>query len=430
MSTEINKPESSDVGFPNGTENVNSPVSPALPCAPASRGSRLDWRLVSILFLAAISVPFYRLVRGNAKAEHITPNIAVAVAVAKVTREDLKQEIVCDAELRPYQEVDLHAKVAGYLQKINVDIGDRVEAGQLIAVIEVPELADDIARAEAMHKHSEEEVTRGQTAYEDTHLVYTRMLAVETSHPNLLAQQDLDTAQTKDRIAASSLAAAKDQVEVARAELNKLHTMQKYSQITAPFAGIITKRYADPGALIQAGTSSSTQARPLVRLSQNDRLRLDIPVSVSYVSAIKRGDLVEIRFNSLAAPLTGVIARSTQKVDSATRSMEVEVDVPNTNLTLIPGMYASASLSLAHRNGTLVVPIEAVSRQKTCTVFLVTPQDTIEERTISLGLETPRALEVLAGLHENDLVMIGSRTQVKPGQQVEPKLIPQTQNVE
>jgi RND family efflux transporter MFP subunit len=392
--------------------------------------SVVNWRAGSVVLVAVVSIFVYRGVHRTAKAAHTPASNALAVAVAKVTREDLAQELVCDAELRPYQEVDLHAKVAGYLQKINVDIGDRVEAGQLLAIIEVPELADDIARAEAVRKHSDDEVSRAQSAYDDAHLVYTRLLAVDKSQPNLLAQQDLDTAQTKDRMADSAVAAAKDQVEVARAELSKLKTMKKYSEITAPFPGIITKRYVDPGALIQAGTSSSSQSLPLVRLSQIDRLRLDIPVSVAHVAAIKTGDPVEIRVESLSKPLTGVIARSTRKVETQTRTMEVEVDVPNNDLTLIPGMYASALLRLARHERTLVVPVEAVSRQKDCTVFVVNPQDVVEERMISPGLETPRRVEVLVGLKEDDLVMIGSRAQVKPGQQVEPKLIKEARAIE
>jgi RND family efflux transporter MFP subunit len=409
---------------------IQLPASPPAAPEPPRIPRRYGWRLAAIIAVVVLSIPLYRGMRGSAKASHPTPINALPVAVAKVTREDLAQELVCDAELRPYQEVDLHAKVAGYLEKINVDIGDRVEAGQLLAVIEVPELADDIARAEAIQKRSEEEVSHAQTAYADAHLSYTRVAAVDKAQPNLLAQQDLDTAQTKDRMAEAALAGAKDNVEVSRAELNKLKTMKKYSQITAPFSGVITKRYADPGALIQAGTSSSTQTLPLVRLSQNDRLRLDIPISVSHVAGINIGDPVEIRVEALDKPFSGVIARSTRKVETATRTMEVEVDVPNAGLALIPGMYASVSLRLAHREQTLVVPVEAVSRQKACTVFVVNRQDVVEERTISPGLETPWELEVLAGLKENEFVMIGSRTQVKPGQQVEPKLIKETRAAE
>jgi RND family efflux transporter MFP subunit len=152
-------------------------------------------------------------------------------------------------------------------------------------------------------------------------------------------------------------------------------------------------------------------------------LRLDIPISVSYVSRINVGDPVEIRVEALEKTIQGTIARSTRKVEAATRTMDVEVDVPNPDLRLIPGMYASVVLRVDHREKTLAVPVEAVSRQKTSTVFVVNPANKIEERVVRLGLETARELEVLSGLKENELVMIGSRTQLKAGQQVEPKLL-------
>jgi RND family efflux transporter MFP subunit len=304
-----------------------------------------------------------------------------------------------------------------------VDIGDHVEAGELLAVIEIPELADDISRAEAMQKRSEQEVTRAAAAYEEAHVAYTRLVAVEKAQPNLIAQQDLDVAQGKDRVAESTWAAAQSQVEVARAELNKLKTMQKYSRITAPFAGVITKRYVDRGALIQAGTTSSTQALPIVRLSENDKLRLVFPVSVPYVPHIRAGDSVEVRIESAAQPIQGIIARSSRKVDAATRTMEVEVDLTNKDLTLVPGVYASVLLKTEHRDHTVVIPVEALSRGRTATAYVVNKQNRIEERVLRLGLESPQKIEVLAGLSENEWVMIGNRTQVKPGQLVEPKQI-------
>ena len=390
---------------------------------------RLDWRVGCVLLLILIAIPAWRATTGHAKPR-TQPISTPQVAVCRVAREDLAEELVCDAELRPYQEVEIHAKVAGYLETIAVDIGDRVSAGQLLATIEVPELADDIQRAKATLSRNEQEVSRAQAAYEEAHLIYTRLAAVDKAQPNLIAQQELDAAVEKDRTAASSLAGAKAEVDVSHAEIAKLETMQKYCHITAPFSGVITRRYADPGALIQAGISSSTQAMPLVRLSQNTRLRLDIPVSVQYVSRIKIGDPVDIRVDSCDKTFNGIIARSTRKVDTATRKMEVEVDVQNAKLDLIPGMYATVTLKVNHRDKALAVPVEAVSRQKSSTVYVVNKDDKIEERTISIGLETPRKLEVLSGLSENDLVMIGARTQVKPGQRVQPKPIEQAKFAE
>ena len=382
----------------------------------------LGWRFGLFVVLAAVSIPLYRAVRVHAKAD-TAPGQIPAVAVVKVSRADLAQELVVDAELRPYQEIELHAKVAGFLESISVDIGDHVEAGQLLAVIEVPELADDLTRAAAMQKRSEQEVTRAEADEEETHLAYSRLVAVGKSQPNLIAQQDLDAASGKDRVAAATLAAAKSQVDVARAEVSKLRTMLKYSRITAPFAGVITKRFADPGALIQAGTASSTQALPLVRLSQNDKLRLVFPLSVSYVARIKMGDPVEVRVESMSRTILGAIARSTRKVDSATRTMEVEVDVANGDLVLIPGTYASVKLALDRRANALTVPVETLARGKTTTVYVVNRENQIEERTLTLGLETASKIEVLTGLNADELVLIGNRTQVKPGQLVAPKLI-------
>jgi len=278
------------------TEFPNNPL-PGQPSKPPPQFSlpalfrRLDWRVVSVLLLALILIPVWRATTGHAKPRAVAASVA-QVAVCPVTREDLVEDIVCNAELRPYQEIDLHAKVAGYLENISVDIGDRVNAGQLLANIEVPELADDIQRATAALTRNEQEVSRAQATYEEAHLVYARLAAVDKAQPNLIAQQELDAAIEKDRTTASSLAGTKAEVEVSRAEIAKLKTMQKYSRIIAPFTGVITRRYADPGALIQAGISSSTQALPLVRLSQNDRLRLNIPVSVSHVSRIHLGDPV------------------------------------------------------------------------------------------------------------------------------------------
>jgi RND family efflux transporter MFP subunit len=394
----------------------------ALP--PASRWrllAKVDWKMGIGLVAVLSFIPVWRATVGHAKPTVVSEG-PIPAAVIKIGREDLARELVCEAELRPYQEIDLHAKVAGYLQRIDVDIGDKVEAGQLLAIIEVPELADDIERARAELKRRNEEVARAQATFDQDHLVYTRLSSVDKSQPGLVAQQELDAALEKDRTGASALAAAQAEVDVARAELNKLQTMLKYSRITAPFAGIVTKRYADPGALIQAGTSSSTQTLPLVRLSQNDRLRLSFPVSVSYIPWVKAGDPVRIRVDSLDKPIEARISRLARKVETATRTMIVEADLTNADYNLVPGMYASVLLRLEHRPNALAVPIEAVSREQACSVLVVDKENRVEDRPVTLGFETPEKIEVLAGLTENDLVVIGHRSQFKPGQFVRPCL--------
>jgi RND family efflux transporter MFP subunit len=187
---------------------------------------------------------------------------------------------------------------------------------------------------------------------------------------------------------------------------------------------VITHRYADPGSLIQAGTASDTQSMPLVCLSDNYRLRLDFPVSVAYIKDIQIGDRVEVRVQSLKGkPFTGTISRSTQKVDEDTRTMIMEIEVPNPKLELVPGMYATVVLQVDRRPQVLAIRTEAISMDKKTLVYVVNREQEIEERPVTLGLETPGKYEVVDGLKEGDLVMIGSRSQVKPGQKVEAKLI-------
>jgi RND family efflux transporter MFP subunit len=368
-------------------------------------------RRLGVAMLAGAIVIGILVVRPwNGRARAVAADAArePVVAVARVDREDLFREITLPAEFRPYTEVDLHAKVSGYVKEMKVDIGDRVKAGQLLAVLEVPELREELDHALAAHR-------RAQAEYRDAHLAYTRLVAVNQDHPNLIAQQDLDTAEARDATAAGTVAASK-------ADVDKDQTLVAYTRLIAPFAGVITKRYADPGSLIQAGTTSNTQAMPLVRVSDNTLLRLDFPVSVDYVPGIRLGAPVSVRVDSLGGrTFEGKIARFSDKVDDSTRTMVVEMELPNPSLELVPGMYATVMLKVDQRPHALAIPIEAVPAGGT-SVLLVNGSHEVEERAVKLGIETSARYEVLVGLEEGDLVMIGNPAQLAAGQQVEPRL--------
>jgi len=329
--------------------------------------------------------------------------------VAKVTREDLFREVKIQAEFRPYAEVELHAKVSGYVKDMNVDFGDKVKAGQLLATLEVPELGDELRNAQAAEEKAEADCT-------NDNLIYTRLSGVNQEHPNLVAQQDLDTAQANALAADAAIAAAKANAE-------KFQTLVGYTQIIAPFDGVITRRYADPGALIQAGTSSDTQSLPLVRVSDNYRLRLDFPVPVDYVKDIHPNDSVAVRVDSLnGETFTGTISRFTDRVDENTRTMITEIEVPNPDLKLVPGMWTTVTVKVEKRPQALAVPIEAVVGVPPV-VYVVNQDNQVEERSVKLGLETPDKYEVLSGLREGDLVVIGNRSKLQVGQKVQPKLL-------
>jgi RND family efflux transporter MFP subunit len=359
------------------------------------------------------------------------------VAVAKAGYEDLSDDLVLTAEFKPFQEIDVMAKVAGYVKKIYVDVGDRVSQGQLLASLEIPEMGDDMVKAQASVERSgsevaraKDEVQRAESAHQMAHLSFERLDAVSKSRPGLVAQQEIDDARGKDLVAEAQVAAAKSglasaiqQVGVNKAEQGRAKTMFDYTRVTAPFAGVITRRYADTGSMIQAGTASQTQAMPLVKLSQNSLLRLILPVPESAVPRVHVGQRVDVRVPTLDRNFPGKVARFSEKVQASTRTMDTEVDVENVNLLLVPGMYAEVNLRLRSRERALSIPLSAVEADAGGSrVLLVGDAGRLEVRKVGLGMETANFVEVRSGLTVGDLVVIGNRGGLQPGQQVSPKI--------
>jgi RND family efflux transporter MFP subunit len=362
-------------------------------------------------------------------------NIPVA-AIVRVERRPLGNTLTIAGEFKPFQDVEVHAKVAGYIRNINVDVGDHVKEGQVLAVLEVPELAAELSGADAAVRRSQEEirraqsdVNRAQSAHAAAHSAYARLKQAADARTGLVAQQEIDDAQAKDleaeaQVSSSEaqLSAARQQLEVAQANQKQYYALESYSRITAPFAGVITARLADTGALIQGGTSASSGVGPVVRLAEVSKLRLVVPVPESAVSQIHLGDPVRARVQALNQDFEGKVSRFSDSLDRQTRTMETEIDFPNKDGRLIPGMYAEATLSLAKNALELCVPLEAVARNDNeATVLTVNKNNEIEERKIKLGFEGESYVQVLGGVAEGDRVVIGGRSQFHPGQKVQPK---------
>jgi RND family efflux transporter MFP subunit len=382
---------------------------------------------------------------GAVQASNAIPADVPTVAVAKVSTEDLSHGLVLTAEFKPFQEVDVMAKVAGFIKQINVDVGDRVTQGQLLATLEIPEMADDLRRTDAAVVRAKAEVTRAQdeqrraeSVHNIARLSFQRLSTVAEKKPGLVAQQEIDEAQSRDlvteaQVAAtkSALAAAEEQVNVNSADTQKVKTLMEYTRVTAPFTGVVTKRYADTGSMIQAGTASQTQAMPVVKLSENSLLRLILPVPESAVPTVHIGQQVEVRVPTLNRSFPGRVARFVEKVSLATRTMDTEVDVPNPSMVLIPGMYAEVNLTLDRRAKVLAIPVMAVDMDNSDAqpgaaqigqVLIVTPNNRVEKRKVTLGIESSNNVEVRSGLNEGDSVVLSGRSTLQPGQEVRPKV--------
>ena len=360
-----------------------------------------------------------------------------SATVATVTRGTITHTLNLAGQFQPYQVIDVHAKVSGYIRHIYVDIGDKVHQGQVLAVLEVPELDAQLKGTVAEVAHSKDEITRAQhevlrsqAEHSALHADYTRLKQAAAAQPGLIAEQELDDAQSKDLAsqaqidaAKAALAAAQQQEAVAGANSERVSDLNDYTRVTAPLDGVVIWRYADTGALIQAGTSSDVQTLPVVKLSQSNLLRLRLPVPEDAVQFIHEGALVNVRVDAVSRSFVGKVVRFTRDVSLATRTMQTEIDVPNADLTLTPGMYANTTLELERRANVLTIPVQAVIRSGNGTsVLVVDDQNHVQSRNIVLGLQGSFLVEVKSGLADGDRVITGGQSNYQVGETVKPRV--------
>ena len=356
----------------------------------------------------------------------------VSVGTAEVELRPMAEHLTVSSELVPYQEIDVYAKEAGYVKKLDVDFGSHVREGQVMAVLEIPELEAQLQQDDAAIKARTNEVTRAQNMvgsakaqHDVLHLQYTRLAEVAKNGKGLVAQQEVDDARSRDlaseagvEAAQGSLDAAGSEVVEAKAKLTHDQALYDYSKITAPFTGVVTQRFANFGALMQAGTSS-TQATPLVRLSQVDKFRLVIPVPETYVGMIRIGDPVEVKVPALNATVIGKVDRTSIDVNSSTRTLHTEVDVPNPTGKLVPGLYAEANLTLNQRGKVATVPVQAIDREGDQASVMVLGSDmTVARRPVTLGIQTANYAEIASGLNAGEHIVVSDRSGLKPGEHV------------
>ena len=357
-------------------------------------------------------------------------------AFAVVKRGPISNTLSIAGEFLPYQEVELHAKVAGYIRKINVDIGDHVRAGQVLAVLEVPELAAQVQGADANIRHSQDEivcaqdeVARDEAAHAALHAAAKRLKQAAEARPGLVAEQELDDANAKDmaaeaqvEAAKSALSAARQQLDVSKASQMQVSAMSDYSRIVAPFDGVVTWRYSDTGALVQAGTSAGN-AQPVVKIAQVNVLRLRVPVPESLAATIREGEAADVSVQATGEHFTGKVTRFTGALDRSTRTEQVEIDVPNQKLHLAPGMFADVVLQVQKHVDALLVPVQAVDRTGShSAVLVVDKENRVAPREIRTGLEDPNTVEVVSGLEEGDRVIVANLGSYHSGELVDPRL--------
>jgi len=397
---------------------------------------RLIWSSLAVAVVVGIAI--FEFSGRGAQASREDASTLPTVAVELATRGPIRSSITLSGEFRPYQEVDVHAKVAGYIRRIYVDVGDKVKEGQILAILEVPELNAQVTAAKAAVRRSqdgiqraEKDLHRAESAYTADHAAYTRLKQASQERPGLIAEQELDDSLARDQEAeaqvgstSAALAEAKSQLLVAKADQERYLAFEAYSHITAPFSGVVTKRYADTGALINAGTASDTQSMPVVRLAEWSRQRLVLPVPESDVPGVHLGQMIDVVVPSLGRTFRGTVARFADALNVETRTMHTEIDVENLDDKLVAGMYAETTLVLHQKDDAVTVPVEGVQRNgSNGTAFVVNPAGVVEQRSVTLGVDSGKRVEVLSGVSAGEQIVVGNLNALQPGQRVQPKIV-------
>jgi RND family efflux transporter MFP subunit len=392
------------------------------------------WIVVSALVIA-LAIIFF-LVRGHRRSATVEAAPGPPAAqVAFVQRGDIDQVLTLAGQFQPYQVVDVHPKVSGFIRHIYVDIGDRVHEGQTLAVLEVPELkaqlsgtVSEVARSSDEIVRAQHEVKRAESMHSAVHADYDRLLQTSQAQPGLVAQQELDDAQAKDLsssaevdAAKAALAAAQKGMEVSKADNERVSAIEDYTNVTAPLDGVIIWRYADTGALIQSGVSSNSQDLPIVKLAQSGVMRLRLPIPESYVRYVHLGDTVNVRVDALGRSFTGTIVRFTRSLNFETRTMETEVDVANKDLAIDSGMYANAEMRLNHADNVLTIPVGAiVLHGDQDQVYVLDSSNRVHVRDVQVGLRGNQLAQIQSGLHPGDQVILAAQSKYAEGEVVTP----------
>jgi RND family efflux transporter MFP subunit len=321
-------------------------------------------------------------------AKNSSPTPPVALAAVHPKRGDITRPLTLPATILPNQQATLFAKVTGYLQKITVDKGDNVKQGQEIAVIEAPELIADEAKYKADLDVAE--------------LDYKRTANAQQKAPDLIVLQSVDAAKAK--------------FLAAKAALERAQTLLGFSKIVAPFSGVVTRRFVDPGAFIPAATAgSSPQNAAIVTIVDSSTVRVQIAVPEPEVPRIKNGLPVRVTVDELPARhFDGTITRDTRSLDE-TKTMLAEVDLPNPNGELLPGMYATAKIGIEKHANVLTLPIDALVMEKTAAFVFKAIDGKAKKTPIKVGFNDGARFEATDGVAEGDMVLLVGKTAIADG---------------
>jgi RND family efflux transporter MFP subunit len=336
------------------------------------------------------------------------------IEVTRVIQQPVDVTLSMPGQLDPYQTVAIYPKITAFVKAIRVDRGSRVRAGELIAELEAPEVVAQRAEAQSKLQAADAQLAVARSKAEADTSTFDRLKAASAT-PGVVAGNDLVLAQKAVEVDQNQITAAQQTAEAARQALQAVVEMEGYLRVTAPFSGIVTERNVHPGALV-GSNSGPAAAIPMVRLVQNDRLRLVVPVPEAYVAGIRDG--VTISFTVPAYPgraFAGRIARIAHDVDVKTRTMAVELDVINTDCSLVPGTFCQVAWPVHRPEPSLFVPAGSIASTTDRTFVVRVRNGSTEWVDVRTGLSSGPLTEVFGDLRPGDAVATRGTDEIQPG---------------
>lgn len=391
-----------------------------LPTPPSPRSGaalrRAGWLallVVLVLCTGAAARVYSKSRQAETLAERTARDAIRHVVTTQPRAGESRRQLSLPGTLKGRQEAPIYARASGYLQRWTKDIGQRVEAGELLAVIDAPEAEQELLQARAAREQIRARSLLAASSLERWEGLRQR---------DAVSQQELDERRAAQRQGVADLAAAD-------ANVKRLEQVQAFRRVTAPFAGVIVRRNVDVGALISAGSGGGT--RELFYLAQTDPLRIDVAVPQAYAGAVKAGQEVRVRLvERPGPPFVGTVARTAGAIDAATRSLQVEIALPNADGRLFPGAYAEVTLPLANPAKTLVVPPGVLQfRQDGARVAVVQTDEQgrqiIALRPVKIGRDLGRVVEVQSGVDPKDTLVLNPHDAIEEGERVVARAAPE-----
>lgn len=344
---------------------------------------------------------------GRVQSEAAKPDTILTVEVVHPQRMILARRLETNATLEAFETADLYAKVSGFVAEVRSDIGDHVNAGQVLALVDAPELQNELLEARAQL-----EARRSDMALQGATLKRQQALFEDKA----ITDQTLDEVRTK-------AALANAQVDVAAAAVERLKSLIGYTRITAPFDGIVARRLVNRGDLVQAATASRTT--PLFTVQRIDTIRVFCDIPENDASHVAAGDPATIKpFGLAGKTFSGTVARFARRLDPETRNMRTEIDLPNPGELLFSGMYAQISLEMDRRPNALAIPSAAVGSDANGAFAVAVENGRTVRKSIKTGLSDGPWTEVVEGLPDDATIVAISKSAPPPGTVVRSSLRP------